>query len=121
MADRYLLKVADLTSTDANDIYTVPTTAAGGDGTAPVYPTTAIVKSIIVSSDDTSNDSTITVVVRRSSANYSIYKNKVVASIAHHELLTSPLVLNESDILRGTAGHADRVHVLVSVLEISQT
>jgi hypothetical protein len=117
LADTFLLKVADLTSTDATTIYTCPST---DDSTVPpTESTTAIVKSIIVSSDDTSNDSTITVTVTRSSAVYSVYKDKAVAAKAHHELLTSPLILNEGDIVKVTAGHANRLHVLLSVMEIT--
>ena len=119
MADTFLLKVADLDDTNATPIYTCPTTDdSPSDGSAPTESTTAIVKSIIVS-EDTDNASTITVTVTRSSAVYSVYKDKAVAAKAHHELLTSPLVLNEGDIVKVTAGHANRLHVLLSVMEIT--
>jgi len=33
--------------------------------------------------------------------------------------LTNPLVLNEGDIVKATAGTANRLHILLSVMEIS--
>ncbi len=116
LADTFLLKVADLTSTDATTIYTCPST---DDSTVPpTESTTAIVKSILVS-EDSNNADTITVTVTRSSAVYSVYKDKAISAKATAELLTNPLVLNEGDILKVTAGTANRLHVLLSVMEIT--
>ena len=116
MADTFLLKVADLTSTDATTIYTCPST---DDSTVPpTESTTAIVKSILVS-EDSNNADTITVTVTRNSAVYSVYKDKAISAKATAELLTNPLVLNEGDIVKATAGTANRLHVLLSVMEIT--
>lgn len=116
LADTFLLKVADLTSTDATTIYTCPST---DDSTVPpTESTTAIVKSILVS-EDSNNADTITVTVTRNSAVYSVYKDKAISAKATAELLTNPLVLNEGDTVKVTAGTANRLHVLLSVMEIT--
>ena len=124
MADRYLLKVADLTSTDANDIYTVPTTAAGGDGTAPVYPTTAIIKSIRVCDDSGSGDTITLQLLDASNSNFEAaicHVQAVAANTAVEILQYGPIVANEGDVVKATAATANRLHVILSVLEISQT
>ena len=116
MADTFLLKVADLSDTDVTTIYTCPST---DDSTVPpTESTTAVVKSIIVS-EDSDNASTITVTVTRSSAVFSVYKDFAITAKKTEELLTNPLVLNEGDIVKVTAGHANRLHVLLSVMEIT--
>ena len=116
MADTFLLKVADLSDTDVTTIYTCPST---DDSTVPpTESTTAVVKSIIVS-EDSDNASTITVTVTRSSAVFSVYKDFAITAKKTEELLTNPLVLNEGDIVNVTAGHANRLHVLLSVMEIT--
>tara|TARA_R100000656_G_scaffold75911_1_gene56147 strand:- start:557 stop:916 length:360 start_codon:yes stop_codon:yes gene_type:complete len=119
LSDTFLLKVADLDDTEVTTIYTCPTTDdSPSDGSAPIESTTAIVKSIIVS-EDTDNASTITVTVTRSSAVFSVYKDFAITAKKTEELLTNPLVLNEGDIVNVTAGHANRLHVLLSVMEIT--
>jgi len=116
LADTFLLKVADLSDTDVTTIYTCPST---DDSTVPpTESTTAVVKSIIVS-EDSDNASTITVTVTRSSAVFSVYKDFAITAKKTEELLTNPLVLNEGDIVKVTAGHANRLHVLLSVMEIT--
>ncbi len=116
MADTFLLKPVDLTSTDATTIYTCPST---DDSTVPpTESTTAIVKSILVS-EDSNNADTITITVTRDSAVFSVYKDKAVTAKQTLELLTNPLVLNEGDIIKATAATANRLHVLLSVMEIT--
>ena len=116
MADTFLLKPVDLTTADATTIYTCPST---DDSTVPpTESTTAIVKSILVS-EDSNNADTITITVTRSSAVYSVYKDKAVTAKQTLELLTNPLVLNEGDIVKATAGTANRLHVLLSVMELT--
>ena len=111
MADTFLCKPLDLTSTSATTIYTVPTT----DDTAvpSTASTTALIKSILVSED------TITVTLTRDSAVFSLFKVKAVAANTTIELLTQPLVANEGDIIKVTAATANRLHVVLSVLEIT--
>jgi hypothetical protein len=116
LADTFLLKAVDLTTTNATQIYKVPITDA--TSVPPVPGVTALVKSILVS-EDSNNADTITLTVTRSSAVFSVFKDKAVGAKGTVELLTNPLVLNEGDIVKATAGTANRLHILLSVMEIS--
>ena len=81
--------------------------------------TTAIVKSILVS-EDSGNADTITVTITDTdSAVFSLFKTKAVSANATTELLTAPLVVEESEILKVTAATANRLHVVASLLEVS--
>ena len=116
MALTYKNAKIDLTTTNATTIYTCPT---ANDTTVPATDaTTAIVKSILVS-EDSNNADTITLTVTRDSAVFSVFKDKAVGAKGTEELLTHPLVLNEGDIVKATAGTANRLHVLLSVMEIT--
>ena len=89
----------DLTATTATTLYTCPTA------------TTAIVKSILVS-EDSGNADTITVTLTDSaSAVFSLFKTKAVSANTTVELLTAPLVVEESEVLKVTAATANRLHV----------
>jgi hypothetical protein len=116
LADTFLLKVADLTTTNATTVYTVPSTDESA--VPPVKPTTAIIKSIRVANDSGDND-TITLTITRSSAVYAIETVKAVNANLSTEMLSMPLVANEGDIIKATAATANRLHVLLSVLEIT--
>jgi hypothetical protein len=48
-----------------------------------------------------------------------VFKEKAVTAKNTVELLTQPLVLQEGDEVKATAGTANRLHVLLSVLEIT--
>ena len=74
MANTFVNKKKDLTSTSATTLYTVPTA------------TTAVVKSISASGTS--------------------------------ELLSQPLIVAESEIIKVTAATANRLHVVLSALEI---
>ena len=116
MADIFLSKAVDLTTTNATTIYTVPTT---DDTTVPqVVGATAVVKSILVS-EDSGNADTITVTLTRGSAVFSLFKVTAVAANTTVELLSQSLVLNEGDIIKATAATANRLHIVISLLEIS--
>ena len=105
MANTFINKKVDLTATSATTLYTVPTA------------TTAIIKSIIVS-EDSGNADTITVTITDTAdAVFSLFKTKAVSANATVELLTAPLVLQESEILKVTAATANRLHVILSALE----
>ena len=99
MANSFVNKKVDLTSTSATTLYTVPTA------------TTAVIKSILVSEDS------ITVTITDTSdAVFSLFKTKSIAYNATTELLTAPLVLEESEVLKVTAATANRLHVVLSAL-----
>ena len=106
MANSFVNKKVDLTTTSVTTIYTVPTA------------TTAVIKSILVS-EDTGNADTITVsLTNTSSAIFSLFKTKAISANATVELLTAPLVVEESEIIKVTAATANRLHVVLSALEI---
>ena len=106
MANSFVNKKVDLTSTSATTIYTVPSA------------TTAVIKSILVS-EDSGNADTITVTITdTASAIFSLFKTKSISANGTTELLTAPLVLEESEILKVTAATANRLHVVLSSLEI---
>ena len=106
MANSFVNKKADLTSTSATTLYTVPDAA------------TAIIKSILVS-EDSGNADTITVTITdTASAIFSLFKTKSISANGTTELLSGPLVVEESEIVKVTAATANRLHVVLSALEI---
>ena len=108
MANTFVNKKKDLTSTSATTLYTVPTA------------TTAVIKSIIVS-EDSGNADTITVTITDTDdAVFSLFKTKAISANATSELLSAPLVVAESEIIKVTAAAANRLHVVLSALEIKK-
>ena len=106
MANSFVNKKVDLTTTSVTTLYTVPSA------------TTGVIKSILVS-EDSGNADTITVTITDTSDNvFSLFKTKSISANATAELLTAPLILEESEVLKVTAATANRLHVVVSVLEI---
>ncbi len=106
MANSFVNKKVDLTTTSATTLYTVPSA------------TTAVIKSILVS-EDSGNADTITVTITdTATAVFSLFKTKSISANGTTELLTAPLVLQESEILKVTAATANRLHVVLSALEI---
>ena len=104
MANSFINKKSDLTSTDLTTVYTVPSFK------------TAVVKSILVSDDSGSGD-TITVTLVDSSSNiFSLFKSKSISANTTVELLTQPLVMEASEILKVQVGYAGRIHVIASIL-----
>ena len=106
MANTFVNKKVDLTSTSATTLYTVPTA------------TTAVIKPILVS-EDSGNADTITVTLTDTDAAvFSLFKTKSISSNGTSELLSAPLVAEESEIIKVTAATANRLHVVLSALEI---
>ena len=106
MANNFINKKADLTTTDLTTLYTVPTAK------------TAVVKSILVSDDSGSGTTIDITLVNSSSAIFSLFKSKSISGNATAELLTQPLVMEESEILKVQASDANELHVIASILEI---
>jgi 3-hydroxymyristoyl/3-hydroxydecanoyl-(acyl carrier protein) dehydratase len=107
MASFYKNAKVDLTSTDITTLYTTPAA------------TTAVFKSILVA-DDSGSTSTITLTLTDSDAAvFVLFSVKATVASATVELLTEPLVVLESEILKVTAANANRLHVVGSYLEIS--
>ena len=106
MANTFVNKKVDLTTTSATTLYTVPSA------------TTSVIKSILVS-EDSGNAHTITVTISdTATAVFILFKTKSISANGTTELLTAPLVLQESEILKVTAATANRLHVVLSALEI---
>ena len=106
MANTFKNAKVDLSSTSITTLYTCPAS------------TTAIVKSILVS-EDSGNADTITLTLTSGSDVFSLYKVKAVSANATVELLSAPLVVDDSEILKVTAATANRLHVVASLLEVT--
>ena len=106
MANTFVNKKVDLTSTSATTLYTVPSA------------TTAVVKSILVS-EDSGNADTITITLTDTDdAVFSLFSVKAISASGTSELLSAPLVVAESEVIKVTAATANRLHVVLSALEI---
>ena len=106
MANTFVNKKVDLTATSVTTLYTVPSA------------TTAIIKSIIVSEDSGNADTLTVTVTDTADAVFSLFKTKAIGANATVELLTAPLVMEESEVLKVTAATANRLHVVLSALEV---
>jgi len=111
MANFYKNTKLDLTVATAVTLYTCPSNSR------------AIIKSLYVS-DDSGTGSTITVDLFNgdpaSAAKFNLFKTKAIAANATDQLITVPLILMESEVLQVTAADANRLHVILSLLEISR-
>ena len=106
MANDFINKKNDLTSTDLTTVYTVPSFK------------TAVVRSILVSDDSGSGDTITVTLVDASSNIFSLFKTKAISSNATTELLTQPLVMEAGEALKVQASDANELHVIASILEI---
>ncbi len=105
MANSFVNKKVDLTTTSATTLYTVPDA------------TTAIIKSILVS-EDSGNADTITVTITDTAdAVFSLFKTKSISANGTTELLSASLVLQQNEVLKVTAATANRLHVVLSALQ----
>ena len=106
MANSFINAKADLTTTNLTTLYTVPSFK------------TAVVKSILVSEDAGSGANITVTLVNSSCAIFSLFKTKSISSNTTSELLTQPLVMEESEVLKVQASDANELHVIASILEI---
>ena len=106
MANSFINKKADLTTTDLTTLYTVPAAR------------TAVVKSLLISNDSGSSCNIDVTLVDASSNIFSLFKSKAVDTNTTIELLTQPLVVQENEALKVQASDANELHVVASVLEI---
>ena len=108
MANIYKNSKLDLTTALATPLYTVPSNSR------------AIIKSILVC-DDSGSGSTITITITDISSNiFVLFNVKSIGGNVTEQLLSEPLVLEESEILTVTAADANRLHVVASILEINR-
>ena len=108
VANVYRNAKVDFTTTDNTTVYTVPSNSR------------AIIKGILVSDDSGSGDSINVTLTDASAAIFSLFKTKAIASNATTELITQPIVLQESEILKAQATTAGRLHMVASLLEINR-
>ena len=106
MPNTYVNAKVDLSSTSVTTLYTCATA------------TTAIVKSILIS-EDSGNADTITLTITNGSDVFSLFKTKSISANTTVELLSQPLVVQASEILKVTAATANRLHVVASILEVT--
>tara|TARA_R100001377_G_scaffold85341_1_gene71738 strand:+ start:1351 stop:1671 length:321 start_codon:yes stop_codon:yes gene_type:complete len=106
LANKFRNAKLDLTTTNATVLYTVP------------GATTAIVKSFLAS-EDSGNADTLSVTLTSGSSVFSLFHVKAVGASATVEFLSAPLVLEEGEILKCTAATANRLTVVISVLEVN--
>jgi len=88
VANVYKNAKVDFTNTDNTTIYTVPSNSR------------AILKNILVSDDSGSGDSITVTLTDASAAVFSLFKTKTIGSNATTELITQPIILQESEILK---------------------
>ena len=106
MANSFINKKVDLTTSDLTTLYTVPSFKS------------SVVKSLLVS-EDAGSGTTITVtLVNSSGAIFNLFKDKAIGSKATTELLSQPLIMEESEVLKVQAADANELHVVASILEI---
>jgi hypothetical protein len=110
MANKYINKSINLTTTDLTTIYTVPA------------ETVAIIKAI-QGFNDTASSVTVTLSYTDASASATYaFGYATSTAIEQFELLTSDLlVLEESDILKIQATAANQITGVVSILEQDRT
>ena len=108
MANIYRNAKVDFTTTDNTTVYTSPSNSR------------AILKSILVSDDSGSGDSINVTLTDASAAVFSLFKTKTIGSNATTELISQPIILQESEILKAQATTAGRLHMVVSLLEINR-
>ena len=108
MANVYRNAKVDFTTTDNTTVYTVPSNSR------------AIIKGILVSEDSGNADSISVTLTDASSNVFSLFKTKAVSANATEELISQPIILQESEILKAQATTAGRLHMVVSLLEINR-
>ena len=110
MASVFVNKKTDLTSDATTTLYTVPSA------------TTAIIKSILVSDDSGSGSSITVTITNTSDAVFSVvYQRDIPADAAAGpvDILTNPLVAESGEIIKVAAAHANRLHVILSAMEVT--
>ena len=105
MANAFINRKIDLTTTDTKTLYTVPSATA------------AIIKSLLVCNDAGSACTLVVTITDTSSNVFSLFSVKSIAANTTTELLEKPLVLQESEVLKVQAGDANELHVIASIME----
>ena len=107
MANSFINKKADLTTTDLTTLYTVPSNSR------------AIVKSLLVS-EDNGGAAVVKATLTNASGTAFVIDNDIdLAANQKEQVLSEPLIMQESEILKvqATSGQVD---VIASILEINR-
>ena len=111
MANIYKNAKLDLTVATAVTLYTCPENSR------------AILKSLYIS-DDSGSGSTITIKLFNGNPatadSFSLYNTKTVAADDTEQLILEPLIMQENEVIQVTAADANRLHVILSILEINR-
>ena len=108
----------DLTGTSQVTLYTAPSNA---DSNA------SVIKSLLVV-NDSGSASTITITVTGDGLNssgaqtnheFTLFQTQTINANTTTELLTNDYILKAGEILKVTAGHVDRLHVIASIQEFA--
>jgi len=106
MANSFVNAKVDLTTTDNTTLYTTPSANV------------SLIKSLLVANDSGSGCN-IDVTLTDAAGNvFTLFKSKTIATNTTTELLTQPLVVEESEILKVQASDANELHVIASILQI---
>jgi len=108
VANIYTNVKADLTTNGNTSIFLVPAA------------TTAIVKSFIVSNDSGSADTIQIQIVDTSDGVFNLFKSQNIAANTTVDLITNPLILTENEQIKVQATTADRLHVILSMLQLNR-
>ena len=108
MAHNYVSKRYNLSTTSATTLYTVPSEK------------TAFINGFRFA-ETSNNATTLTLTVTDSSANvFALFTTATVSAAADGESFSRNFILNEGDILKATAGDANRLTLNISILERDQ-
>ena len=116
MADIYKRLIANLTSTAATTVFTVPT--ADVAATPPVPVSTFVVKTLAVHNYHASDTVTVTITHNDGSNDFEI--DKVDVEATNTTIRQDVKVFQSGDKLKVTANAANKAMVTVSLLEIQQ-
>ena len=107
VANVYTNKKTSLTSSGATTLYTVPANSR------------AIVKSLLIAEDASSTATVEVTLTNASGTAFVVDKEVSLSSKAKEQVLSEPLIMEESEILKvnATSGAAD---VIASILEINR-
>ncbi len=86
---------------------------------AGINPGTAIVNGINIANVDASSSSAITLKLVKGGNSYHICKSVLVPIQSSYQALDTPLPLEAGNYITATAANANRLEVIVSVLEIT--
>ena len=106
MAETYTSYGTNLTTTNET---TVVTSVTG----------TSIINAIHVSNVDSTNAASITIKLYKGATGYSIVTSAGVPIQSTYQALDAPIPITTGDTVKVTASSANRLHVIVSVLEIT--